>query len=649
MKRSAPWIGANQRHLAATFAWLRTSLQAAAESVDPGTLEQALLDVADAAAAVPGDPALDELQRLFNLSTFERSLVALCAAAEFDARVPALCGAAQRDSARAYPTFSLALSVFDDAHWSAIDPGEPLRRWRIIEVDPGSMLTTARLRVDERILHWLAGVDHLDERLAVLGEPLLPADVTTSQRQAAGEITRVWASGSPPPVVVLRGAAVPVLKKVAAAACADGGADAWCVPAAFVPVAAGDLDTLAQLWAREVLLTDPVLVVDCRADTGTSPLWLPAIARLVDRNAGKVLLIGRDADVEQSRPSVTITVPPSSRREQVEMWRTTLANEWALVESGVPALASQFAVSAADAAAVAVQARANSTTDTFAEALWDTARERARPRLEGLAARVPALAGWDDLILPPGTKEVLAEILAHTRQRWRVYDEWGFADRSGRGLSLTALFAGPSGTGKTMAAEVLARELRLDLYRIDLSQVVSKYIGETEKNLGRVFDAAESGGVILLFDEADALFGKRTEVKDSHDRYANLEVSYLLQRMETYSGLAILTTNMKDAVDSAFQRRIRFVVTFPFPDAAQRAEIWRRVFPPAVPVEGLDITQLARMNVTGGSIRNIALHAAFLAADAGTAVEMRHLIRAARVEYGKLERPLTAAEIGGRA
>jgi SpoVK/Ycf46/Vps4 family AAA+-type ATPase len=202
-----------------------------------------------------------------------------------------------------------------------------------------------------------------------------------------------------------------------------------------------------------------------------------------------------------------------------------------------------------------------------------------------------------------------------------------------------------SGTGKTMAAEVLALELELDLYRIDLSQVVSKYIGETEKNLRRVFDAAETGGTILLFDEADALFGKRTEVKDSHDRYANIEVSYLLQRMEAYRGLAILTTNQRDALDQAFARRIRFVVNFPFPDVHEREEIWRRVFPAQTPTEGIDPGRLAVLSLAGGSIRNIALSAAFLAADEEAPVGMRHLARAAARECTKLERPLSEAEV----
>jgi SpoVK/Ycf46/Vps4 family AAA+-type ATPase len=207
--------------------------------------------------------------------------------------------------------------------------------------------------------------------------------------------------------------------------------------------------------------------------------------------------------------------------------------------------------------------------------------------------------------------------------------------------------AGASGTGKTLSAEILGHALDLDVYRIDLSAVVSKYIGETEKNLRRVFDAAEGSGVVLLFDEADALFGKRTEVKDSHDRHANLEVSYLLQRMEAYRGLAILTTNLKASLDQAFLRRIRFVVQFPFPDVAQRTEIWRRSFPPQAPLADLDFAKLARLNVPGGNIRNIALNAAFLAADADQPIAMEHLLQAARSEYLKLERPLTDTEVKG--
>jgi SpoVK/Ycf46/Vps4 family AAA+-type ATPase len=257
------------------------------------------------------------------------------------------------------------------------------------------------------------------------------------------------------------------------------------------------------------------------------------------------------------------------------------------------------------------------------------------------------MATWDDLVLAETQKQILRQLAAQARYRMTVYESWGFAEKGRRGLGISALFAGASGTGKTLAAEVLARELGLDLYRIDLSGVVSKYIGETEKNLKQVFDAAEEGGVLLLFDEADALFGKRSEVKDSHDRYANIEVGYLLQRMENFQGLAILTTNLKASLDKSFQRRLRFTVDFPFPDAAQREAIWRRVFPARTPLKDVDSRLLAQLNMTGGNIRNIALNSAFLAAEAHSAVAMEHLLQAARLEAVKIERPLSDAETRG--
>jgi len=340
------------------------------------------------------------------------------------------------------------------------------------------------------------------------------------------------------------------------------------------------------------------------------------------------------------------------------MWHTALEDSSSNVTGVLEPLVSQFSLSSSPIRSVATQALKSlavegqeiaqaSGENSFGRRLWNACRIQARPRLDGLAQRIEASAQWDDLVLAERQKHVLKEIAVHVRQRAKVYQSWGFATKGMRGLGISALFAGASGTGKTMAAEVLADELRLDLYRIDLSQVVSKYIGETEKNLRRVFDAAEEGAAILLFDEADALFGKRTEVKDSHDRYANIEVSYLLQRMEAYRGLAILTTNRKSALDQAFLRRIRFVVEFPFPEAPERVEIWRRVFPAATPTEGLRLDRLARLTAAGGNIRNIALGAAFLAADAGEPVRMAHLLSAARSEFAKLEKPLTDVEIAG--
>jgi len=277
--------------------------------------------------------------------------------------------------------------------------------------------------------------------------------------------------------------------------------------------------------------------------------------------------------------------------------------------------------------------------------VWEICLARTSPQLGGLAQRLEPKATWDDIVLPEREFELLQQIAGQVGQRSRVYDEWGFREKMNRGFGINALFAGESGTGKTMAAEVIANDLNLHLYRIDLSSVVSKYIGETEKNLRRLFDAAEDGGAILFFDEADALFGKRSEVKDSHDRYANIEINYLLQRMEAYRGLAILATNLKGALDQAFLRRLRFIVNFPFPGLTERRAIWSGVFPGDTPTTDLDYDWLARLNLTGGSIHNVAINAAFSAAQAGGSVSMPVILEAARAEFRKLERPYNEADL----
>ena len=281
-----------------------------------------------------------------------------------------------------------------------------------------------------------------------------------------------------------------------------------------------------------------------------------------------------------------------------------------------------------------------------AEDLWQACREQVGWQLGSLAQRLTPCHTWDDIVLPSDTARQLREIADQVAARSQVYEKWGFGARLPRGRGIGALFSGPSGTGKTMAAEILANHLQLDLYRIDLAGVVSKYIGETEKNLRNVFDAAEQSGAILFFDEADALFGKRTEVRNSHDRYANIEVNYLLQRMEDYRGLAILCTNRRSALDRAFLRRLRFLVEFPFPDCENRSQIWQKVFPPEAPLASLDLKALSRLEISGGNIRNIALNAAFLAAGEETNIRMEHVLHAARREYAKIDKLLTETEFG---
>jgi hypothetical protein len=440
------------------------------------------------------------------------------------------------------------------------------------------------------------------------------------------------------------------------------------MPAHAAPRAVADLELFIRLWEREAVLAPSALLLEYDDTETTDAQGEAALRRLVDTLRTPLLISAPERHRPVRRRLLSFDVPATTPTEQVNIWKEALGPSALALDGKVETLVSQFTLSSGDIHAAASQAlqlnarvpdvtqapgsvgrdsSGRDSTNQLAAALWDACRRQVRPRLEGLAQRLEPSATWDDLVLPSAQEQLLHQIALHIRQRSKVYHTWGFASKGSRGLGISALFAGPSGTGKTMAGEVLANELRLDLYRIDLSQVVSKYIGETEKNLRRVFDAAEGGAAILLFDEADALFGKRSEVKDSHDRYANIEVGYLLQRMEAYRGLAILTTNRKEALDTAFLRRIRFVVEFPFPESAQRMEIWRRVFPRATPTEGLRIDRLARLGAAGGNIYNIAMGAAFLAADAGEPVRMSHLLSAARNEFTKIERPLTDAETAG--
>jgi hypothetical protein len=658
------WQAVNQSELAWEVARLKEILRRHADRSErhsPG--QNSALEAKHQSTASDrfhGNPGFDPpaplntLSAAFGLTTFERDVVLLCAGIELDSAVAPLCSDAQGDSARAFPTFSLALSALPESHWSALSPTAPLRRWRLIEIGAGPALTVAPLRIDERILHFLVGVPHLDERLAALVELIdapSPEELAPSHAAVARSVVAIWSAArhrKAMPVIELCGPDAADCRAVAAAAAHAVGLRLAALPADLIPTGA-ELEALARLWEREAALGGTMLLIENAEQFAESGRTYAAL-RLIERLAGPLIVSDRERRKIAHRPAVSFDVHRPARLEQRAAWLTALGSAADESIPSVELIASQFSLSLPalrSAAAETLARTAASDQPDFARTAWDVCRAHARTRLEDLAERVEPTASWNDLVLPAAQAEAVRRIAAHVRHRATVHDAWGFAAKSGRSLGICALFAGASGTGKTMAAEVLANELHLDLYRIDLACVVSKYIGETEKNLRRVFDAADAGAAILLFDEADALFGKRSEVKDSHDRYANIEVSYLLQRMEAYRGLAILTTNLKNALDSAFMRRLRFVVQFPFPGAGERAEIWRRIFPPATPTEGLDFSKLAKLNVPGGHIRNIALNAAFHAAEAGTPIRMTHLREAAKSEYLRLERPLTESEIGG--
>jgi hypothetical protein len=643
-------LAANQRALMAEVAAVRAMLR------DPSSA-----GAPPFASSVPGDPpphtaaehatVLDAVCACFGLSGFERQVVVLCAAPELDASFREALTGVHQDPARAQPTFGLALAAFPEAHWSALTPRGPLRYWRLVELGPGS-LTTAPLQMDEWLLHTIAGAGGIDQRLIQIVQPLAEArPLPASTERAVSALATAWLDGAPDRPVLVGGAGVELKRAVFAAACQRLGWQAYMLSALDLPTDAADRHELARLWSRHALLDRAALLVE----GDDEETWThTALKRFAAHLQTPAALAATGTTRARQRSQLTIDVGKPTPAEQRDLWLTELGEERSHDVPGLDLdrLVAQFDLDPATIAGIArriikEQDAGSGQPRPPAPPVWKACRIVARGGLDGLAQRLGSTATFEDLVLPEREGELLRDMLSHARYRVRVYDEWQMAGPSRRGLGISALFAGPSGTGKTLAAEVLANSMDLDLYRIDLSQVVSKYIGETEKNLRRVFEAASDSGAVLLFDEADALFGKRSEVRDSHDRYANVEISYLLQAMESYRGLTVLTTNMRSALDSAFLRRLRFVVTFPFPGPAERARIWLRAFPPATPTRDLDVTKLAQLSVAGGNIRAIALHAAFAAAEADEPVGMAEILRAAVAEYARLERPLTDAEIAG--
>lgn len=609
-------------------------------------------EATDIAVDMSTPPALKNLCFTFELSSFERNILLMCAGMELDGTFAAACAAAQGIIQRPYPSFGLAMAALPGAFWGAITPAAPLRHWRLIEVTAGETLTSSPLRINERVLHYLTGLNYLDERLKHFIEPLMNNEpLSPSQQLISKRLQELWSDASTKghwPIIQLCGKEPTSKLAVVASACAVLDAQAYVLHAADIPSVAVDRQSLIRLWQREILLSRNTLIMEC--DELNSSELLRTLS-FIENIHGPIIVNRREPLHSLKRSIVRIDVSKPDSDEQQTLWQRGLGPLKDKLNGELEKLVSQFNLGPSAIQAASMEVLANpkiwQSSEDAGKHLWRICRSQARPRLDDLAQRIEPMVGWDDLVLPKTQKQTLRHVIAHVRQRRKVYESWGFANKSNRGLGISALLAGASGTGKTMAAEVLAGELQLDLYRIDLSSVVSKYIGETEKNLRRVFDAAEEGCAILLFDEADALFGKRSEIKDSHDRYANIEVSYLLQRMETYLGLSILTTNLKSALDSAFLRRIRFVIQFPFPDIEHRSEIWRRVYPSVTPTQNIQTAMLARLNIAGGNIRNIALNAAFLAAEADEPVGMKHLLSATRGEYTKMEKPLTDSEIAG--
>lgn len=617
-------------------------------------LEKQLTDLREAGTP----PALDSLAELFDLNGFERQVLLLALAPEIDASFGRLYGYVQDDATRGYATPQLAFDLFVEsqgdlsAALAAFDPYAALRYFRLLRpAEEPAGLSVLPLCPSERTLGFLQGSNRLDARLAEVLEPVTPAPVAPGHAALIDSHVRFLSeplSQGAWPRLNLVGPTGVGKRAVARALCERLGADLHQLDSRSL---SGSESEMVALLEREALLLQMAFYVDAADFEGSGELAVRWIQRLLPRLRA-LFFIGSSTPWQTEWPLLSVGVPKLSADDQRTVWREVLTQVPNAVNGRVQAIVEQYDFGPAMILGAFRQAQGRAGMRSPEDGaitekdLWDACRERAGVGLEGLAQRIEPCYGWDDMVVPRDVEEQLREIAGQVENRHLVYEEWGFRSKLSRGRGISALFSGPSGTGKTMAAEILAGHLDLDLYRIDLSAVVNKYIGETEKNLRRVFDAAEKSGAVLFFDEADALFGKRTEIKDSHDRYANIQIDYLLQRMEEYRGLAILATNKRSHVDQAFLRRLRFLVELPFPNAAHRLLIWRKLLSSAAPVGEISDDSLARLEIAGGNIRNIVLNAAFLAASASEPIGMDHLLRAAGREYSKEAKMITRAEFG---
>ena len=629
------------------------------------TLERLEQDIGGRKAASNVELRLDGLARCFGLTPFDVDVLLVALAPEIDVRYERLFGYLHDDVTRRRPSVDLALNLlcarFEDklAARARFAPGAPLLRCRLIELfddpsRPQPSLLGRQIRIDPRVVSHLFGVDDLDVRLSSWARCRDPRTRMADLVQSSGLQESLRTLAASHPVLYLQGPSGVGKETTAEALCSELGLKLMTVD---LDRLLGDpaFETVVDLAGREAVLQraallwkgfDRLLADDHAARLGS------LLARLEERR-GLVFLTGETAwepaGALHGMDFHRIEIPAPEQRERVEIWRRVLP----VTDVDLDALAGRFRFTGGqirDAAATArrLALRRSSERGRIEEAdLHAACRLQSSRKLSTLAQKITPRRGWNDIVLPPGRLDQLREVAGAIRSRSRVYEDWGFGRRLSLGKGVNALFAGPPGTGKTLAAEILARELGLDLYKIDLSNVLSKYIGETEKNLARLFDEGRASNAILFFDEADAIFGKRTEVRDSHDRYANVEVSFLLQRMEEYEGVVILATNLRKNMDEAFVRRLHFLIDFPFPGEEDRRHIWEGLWPAELPRSAdLDLNFMARrFEIAGGNIRNIAVSAAFLAAADGGVVTMGHLIRATQREYQKMGKVVREGEL----
>ncbi len=606
---------------------------------------------------------LDRLVQRCGLTRLERYVLLIALAPDIAPRYQRLYAYLQDDATLRRPSLDFAVDLAcdtQDAGFAArqiIAAEAPLRRHRLLALtgEPPPI----DVKAEDGVLDYVLGLEHLDPRVAICGrrvESRRQLDDLLLPTAASERLTALAVSGMPPGGLVLhfQGRYGSGRQSTAEALAHSFGIALLVVNAVHVAaLTEPEARTLIAVIAREALLRGMAVYwdgFDAFLDDNRRPqlralseAWSDGIVFLAGERAWEP----RGAQIRFAQ----VKFPLPSALDRIALWRRALAglpgtpgdDDLATLSSGFRFTGGEIRDAVATARDAARWRGAESIT--LAE-LQAACRRHSSQGLTALGQKIEPRFGWDDLVLPLDRMQQLREIADGIKYRTRVLDLWGFGDKLSYGKGIVALFTGSSGTGKTMAAEVIAGELGLDLYRIDLSAVVSKFIGETEKNLARVFAEAETSNSILFFDEADALFGKRSEVRDAHDRYANIETAYLLQRLETFEGMVILATNLKKNMDEAFVRRLRIVIEFPVPTEADRRRMWSAIWPKATPLgKDVDFDALARFVLSGGNIKNVALAAAFLAAADGGVVTMAHLVGAAQRELQKMGRFLAPGEL----
>jgi DNA polymerase III delta prime subunit len=620
--------------------------------------------------------ALARLTELFSLTRFEEQCLVVCLAPELDRKYERLFAYLQDDATRKKPCVNLILNLLCEtlvqklATRAVLDPSAPLLRFKLLQVADSAAegqppLLARTLKLDDRIANFLLGQRQMDARLercarlvvphAGVGETMAGQEFYQRTERFLHGYFKDPQSAGHNVLLYLHGPANSDQRLVVETACRNYDLPLLVADVEAIKAGAMPFDQAAWLLAREATLQAAVLCLentDCLiAEADKHVLELKSLLEAAKTFSRLTFLFGtrhwQPPSFMHDCLFLSVAVPAPDLGTCKRFWEEGLAGSDRLspdIDSAVLAGKFRFGLSqikdALAAAANLARWRSPGEWQITASDIYAACRTQSSPKLGALARKIEPKYAWGEIVLPEDNLAQLKELCEQARHRHRVYGEWGFDRKLSLGKGLNALFSGPPGTGKTMAAEVIASELQLDLYRIDLSQVVSKYIGETEKNLHQIFLEAQAGNAILFFDEADALFGKRSEVKDAHDRYANIEVGYLLQKMEEYEGVAILATNLSQHIDEAFLRRMHFVVEFPFPDQQYRKRIWQVVFPQEAPLaEEVDFDVLAReIKLAGGNIKNIALAAAFYAAGNGRVIQMPHLLQAARREHQKLGR-----------